>query len=312
MATFEQAWRRVLLFAPDVPAHLARVFVQQAYARLCERRPWAHLRTATLLQTTASRTLSVTFTNGSTAITSAAGFVASDVGRQIKVDSLPIYTIDTVTNASAAVLVEQYAGSSGAATATIFDGYLVCPADLAEFISIVDPSNQRQIPFWISEERLDQVDPHRTTSGDPARLLVSRGLSRVTSLLDRVLYEWWPQPTAARVYPALYRKQPQTLADGDALPGVLRQRDDVLVTGALAECARWPGTAAKPNAYFNLNTHRLLQDSFEKDLLQLALRDDDLYPGDIPQVNWHDASGWGLAYDTALLRTSDADVGAYY
>lgn len=311
-STFEQAWRKVLLYAPEVPPHLAREFVQQAYARLCEVRPWAHLRVETHLQTLASRSLSVTFTNGSTAITSAGGFVATDVGRQLTVDSLPVYTIATVTSANAADLLETYKGTSGAATATIASRYLTCPADFGRFLTIVDPANQRQIPFWITEEALNAQDPHRTSSGDPARLLVAKGLSRVPSLLDRVLYEWWPYPTAARTYPALYLKRPQTLADTDAFAGVLGQRGDVLITGALAECARWPGTAQRPNAYFNLNTHRLLAEQFKSEVLSLALRDDDLYPMDLPVLPWHEYQTGQLAYDTNLLRASDATLASYY
>jgi hypothetical protein len=310
--TFEACWRKVLLHAPAVPPHLAREFVQQAFARACELRPWGHLRKEAHLQTLAARSLEVTFTTGSAAITSAAEFVATDVGRQLKVDSLPIYTINTVVDASTATLLETYKGDSGAATATIVDAYLVCPADFGRFHTIVNPSNQRRVPFWFSEEALNEVDPHRTSSGDPARVLVSTGYSQVTSLAGRALYEWWPQPTSARVYPALYFTRPPTLADTDTLPGVLAQRGDVLVTGALAECAQWPGTGDRPNPYFNLNLHRLKSEQFMRDVLSLALRDDDVYPMDLPQIDWAAAGAWELAFDTNLLRSTDATVADYY
>ena len=88
--TFEQAWRRVLLYVPALPTFLARDFVQQAYGRASEMRPWAWLRKDLLLTTLASRTIAITVTNGSLAITSAALFVASDAGRQLKVGALPI------------------------------------------------------------------------------------------------------------------------------------------------------------------------------------------------------------------------------
>lgn len=312
--TFEQCWRKVLLYAPEVPVFLARDFVQQAFARAAEDRPWAWKRVETHLQTQASRSLSVTFTNGSTAITSAGGFVAGDAGRQLTVAgaSIPIYTIDSVTNANAAVLLETYKGSSGAATATIFDAYLVCPADFGSFLTIVDPSNQRQIPFWLTEETLNAVDPHRTSVGDPARLLVSKMYSQATPTLGRLLYEWWPRPSAARAYPALYLKRPQTLVDTDTLPGVLGQRGDVLVTGALAECAAWPGTAGRPNPYFNLQTHRLKKLEFDEDVKALMLRDDDQFPMDYPTLPWHEYQTWQLAFDTNLLRASDATLSSYY
>lgn len=310
--TTEDCWRKVLLHAPEVPVFLAREFVQQAFATLAHQRPALWLRAETLLRTLASRSLTVTFTTGSQAITSAAGFVASDAGRQIKVGSIPLYTINAVTDPSTATLLEVYRGSSGAQTATIVDAYLACPDDFEAFLTIVDPTTQRQIPYWVTEEVLNQYDPHRTSTGDPARVLVSKMLSQATPTLGRVLYEWWPQPTAARQYPALYRKRPPTLLDTDTLPGVLAQRGDVLITGALAECAAWPGTRDKPNPYFNLNTHRLKKADFLALAQQVALRDDDQAPMDLPQLPWHQWAAWGLAFDTSHLRASDATVGDYY
>ena len=309
--TFEQAWRRVLLYVPALPTFLARDFVQQAYGRASEMRPWAWLRKDLLLTTLASRTIAITVTNGSLAITSAALFVASDAGRQLKVGALPIYTIDTVTDASNAVLLETYAGASGAVDVTIFDAYLTMPADFGRFLTIVDPSNRRQIPFWLSDEYLNAIDPHRTHSGDPARALVSKGLSRRAATLGQVQYEWWPQPSAARTYPARYFTRPQTLADADTFKGVLAERGDVLITGALAEAARWPGTTERPNAYFNLQNHRMLVEQFRADLLSLELRDDDVFPMDLPQMPWHEYGAWA-AYDTDLLRSTDATLAAYY
>jgi hypothetical protein len=312
MGTFEQAWRQVLLYAPAVPVFLARQFVQSAYNTLSADRPWAHLRKETHLQTLASRTLTVTFTAASTAITSTAAFVATDVGRQLSVTGALVYTIASVESASAATLLESYKGDSGAATARIFSGYLVCPEDFGRFESIVDPSTQRVIPFWHTREVLDWIDPHRTSSGDPSRVLVPRGISAVPAYAGRVLYEWWPQPTAARSYPALYIAAPAPLTDTTPFTGVLANRWEVLVTGALAECAAWPGTAEKPNPYFNLNTHRLKREQFERETLQLALRDDDTVAMDLPQLPWHQYQGWSLAFDTNLLRSSDADISSYY
>jgi hypothetical protein len=312
--TIEQCWRQVLLYAPAVPVFLARTWVQEAYAKLSEDRPWMWLRKETHLQTLASRSLSITFTQGSLAITSAAEFVASDAGRQLWVDGspLPIYTINTVTDASNAILLETYAGSSGAASATIYDGFLYTPQDFGQFLTIVDPSVRRQIPFWLAEEVLDRVDPQRSTSGDPSRLLVSYGLSQRAATLGRVLYQWWPKPTAARTYPALYIARPVALADTFILQGVLRERGDVLVQGALVEAARWPGTAERPNPYFNLNLWRTMQESYTREQLQLALRDDDQAPMDLPQLDWSQMSGWQLAYDTTLLRASDYTLADYY
>lgn len=310
--TFEDVWRKVLLHAPEVPVFLAREFTQAAFAQACDMRPWLHQRVEVFLQTRASRTVTVTFLNGSTALTSAGGFVvATDPGRQIKVDSIPIFTIDAVADVNTATLLDAWTGADGPQTATILDAYLVCPVDFGAFLTIADPSTQRIIPFWFTEEQLNAMDPHRTAAGDPARALFSKGVSAATPTLGRVLYEWWPQPTAARTYPALYRKRPPTLADRTVLPGVLAQRGDVLIQGALAECAQWPGTAQRPNPYFNLSLHQLKKAQFLAELTTLMLRDDDQGPMDLPQIPWHEYQAW-QATDPTLLRASDATLDSYY
>jgi hypothetical protein len=296
--TFESCWRKVLLFAPEVPVFLAREFVQQAFERVSESRPWGHLRKDAVLTTKASRSVTVTATLGSTTLTSSGGFLATDIGRQVKVTgaSVPLYTVNTFTSVNEIDLLETYAGATGSVVVTILDAYLVLPMDFGRFETVVDPSNQRILPFWLTREELDWHDPHRTSSGDPARCLVPRGYSEVTSLAGRPLYEWWPQPTAARTYPALYFTRPPVLTDTQTLPG----------------CAAWPGTRDKPNPYFNLALHNAKLAAFRADVLQLSLRDDDRMPMDLPQMPWETYRSWGLAMDTNLLRTSDATTLSYY
>lgn len=305
MATFETAWRAVLLQAPDVPVFLARNWVQQAFARLSEDRPWVWQRKAVNLSTLASRSLTVGVTAASTAITSSAGFVASDAGRQFRVSSLPIYTILSVTSASAAVLDLPYTGSTdAAATGTILSAYVTVPSDFGAWLSIMDSVASRPLPFDLSAEARDQSDPLRLSSGDV------RGLNAARPAASGLLqYEWWPYPSAARTYAALYRTRPATLADSDVLPGVLGQRMDLLITGALMECAKWPGTGSHPNAYFNLSTYQLLKKEFEEERRKLALRDDDQFAQDWGTAPSPTSGPWG---DTHYLRASDATLADYY
>src|SRR5262245_40307573 len=102
--TFREVWGFVALHVPAAPNALVQSWVQDAYDQLVGRRHWSFLRKTSLLTTLDARSLTVTFTQGLTAITSAALFVSTDAGRQLRVGTnSPIYTIDTVTNASAAV-----------------------------------------------------------------------------------------------------------------------------------------------------------------------------------------------------------------
>lgn len=308
--TFESCWRRVLLSAPEVPVFLARQWIQDVYRELGQSRPFLWLKREVHLTVLASRSIEVTVTQGSTTVTSAALFVATDSGRQLRT-TLPIYSIIFV-DASTITLDKPWAGDSGTITVTILDQYLACPADFGAFTDVVDTNNQRTIPWWFTQDQLNASDPHRTSSGDPQRMLVARGISQITPTLGRVLYEWWPSPTTARTYPARYTIKPEALVDTDQFRGALADRGDVLVEGALVRCARWPGTREKPNPYFNLQLARTHQDEFERKKLQISLRDDDMDPQDLGTIPWHEYTSWGLAYDTNLLRRSDATVADYY
>lgn len=309
--TFESCWRRVLLHAPEVPVFLARQWIQDVYRELGQSRPFVWLTRETHLSVRASRSVAVMATNGSTTLTSAGLFLSTDAGRQLK-GTLPIYSIAAFTDVNTITLDKPWAGSTGAATVTILDQYLACPTDFGAFKQIVDTSAMRVIPFWFTQDQLNAMDPHRTSTGDPQRLLVARGVSTITPTLGRMLYEWWPAPTAARTYPALYTIKPEALVDTDQFRGALADRGDVLVEGALVYCARWPGTREKPNPYFNLQLAREHAQVYEAKKRQISLRDDDMEPQDLGTIPWHEYSHWGLAFDTDLLRRSDATVDAYY
>ncbi len=318
MATsFGEVWRLVRLTCPDAGPLLVQYWVQSAYNRFCASRGWSWLRAETILTTLAARTVTILTTQGSNTITSAGVFVPSDAGRQLRTTSIPVYTIAQVIDASTAVLDLPYAGvNSAGVTATILDAYLVCPADFGRFGVIANPSIQKQVPFWVTEEQLNWYDPQRTQQASIARVLASKKLGNVPSNLGRVLYEWWPYPTAALAFPALYYTKPPTLTEDTPLRGVLDGRGETLVNGALAMAARWPGTRAEPNPLFNPDVAKDYTALFEADLGQLALRDDDQFMQDWSTLPFRDYAAWDLTMDMSLLRSSDAlggdGVGSFY
>jgi len=296
------------------PASLVQTWVQQAYSELAGTRHWAWLRREYLLTTLDARSLSVTFTNLSKTITSAALFVSADAGRQIRVggSGTPTYTIDTVTNANTAVLTATYQGASGAATATISDIYLIMPADFRSFDSVTDPTIQRPIAWWIAQDRLDLFDPGRVSSDSRLRVLAAYMPSQATATLGQLTYEAWPHPTAAGTYVINYFARTDALADDDVFKGVMATEADVLIDGALARAARWPGTVTQKNPYFNLPLALQLEAKFKAAMQGLDIMDDDQYLMDLMQV---DLSKFGLAQlsaDTTLMRQSDATTADYY
>ena len=302
MPTLEDVYRGVLLQAPDIPLMTARKFAQDAYLDLSARRGWTYLRKQATLQTLAARSIVVGVTAASTAITSAALFVATDAQRQFRIGSGDTFTILTVTDASNAILDRNYTGSSdAAATASILDAYVTMPADFARFEVIVDTVQQRRIPWWTSQNQLDGFDPQRLTGG------VGTMLSPISpSSTGLMRYEWWPRPSNAANYPMIYIARPAAPADTDLLTGVLAERPDVLEAGALAAAARYPGTADRPNAYFNLALARELKAEFEELAQQVNLRDDDLAPQDyVPDEFWVRAAGWDYAGSLTTQRQTD-------
>lgn len=263
------------------------------------------------LSVPSARSVTATFAALSTTVTSAAAFLASDVGLQIRVGNVPIYTIQVVVDASTITIDMPYTGTAGAQTAQILGVYHTLPADFGAFELVVDTTMQRIIPWWFTQEDLARVDPMRFSSGTLQRALVSRQLSTVPSTLGQVQYEWWPAPISAKSFPYYYRRQAQLLGDDDPLLGVLTAR--VLEVGALARCAAWPGTTERKNPYFNLALHTQLLDEFDKQCAKLELRDDDQAQQSwvaLPYHRWTVADlGFG---DTHTLRSTDASIGAYY
>lgn len=306
---FEDCWRSVLLQAPDLPAMTARKFVADTYLWVAARRGWGFLRKQAAISVLASRAVTVGVTLASATITSAAAFVATDVGRQFRIGTGETFTVLTFTNASALILDRVYTGATtAAASATILDAYATMPADFARFDTLVDSVQQRRIAWWISQEQLNGLDPQRSNSGSPT-LLSPMTPAPVTGYAR---YEWQPRPSNAAVYPYLYFARPSAPADTDSFVGVLAERTDVLELGALARAARYPGTADRPNAYFNLALARDLSEQFEALALQLNLRDDDLSMQDyVPDEFWARAASWDYGGNLHRLRATDAGVSDY-
>lgn len=310
-STFGDVWRRVRLHAPGAGFGLVRGWVQTAFEELSDRRPWVWAIKQTSLSTLAARAVTANLTQGSQSITSAAAFLASDVGRQFRVGTFPFYTIISVLDASNARLDLPYAGDTASPTGQILSAYVTLPEDFGAFMLVVDPVVQRQINWWTTQEQLTQLDPMRISSGDLLRTLVPTTQSPVPATLGYARAEWWPSPTTARQVPAWYRSRPAQLADTDPLPGVLAGRGSVLETGALAACAKWPGTAEAKNPYFNPQLAKTLSDEFDRDCAKLELRDDDQAQQSWVALPYHQWPCWGLSGGTDYLRATDATVGDY-
>ena len=314
---FGDAWRRVRLHAPDSPFGLVREWTQHAYEDLVRRRPWNFTRVNSFLNVQASTTPTVTFTAGSPIAIAAAGTfsAAVDVGMQLRLSTLtvPIYTITSVDVTGGIITLDNPYGDPLTAgvpqTCTELNLYQTMPADFGSFLLVIDPYNQRLIPWWYTQEDLARLDPIRYSTDTNPRVLVSRMLSTVPATLGQVTYEWWPGPLGAGQFPYYYRRQAQILQDTDPLLGVVNAR--VLEVGALSYCSAWPGTKERPNPYFNLGLHAKLSDEFDKECAKLELRDDDQAQESWTTIPYHRWATWDLTFDTRYLRSTDASIGDY-
>lgn len=305
-ATFNEVWRAVKLQVPLADALLCRQWAQHVYNDLFDRYPWHFSYAGTLLSILAARTITVTATQGSTALTSAALFVASDANRQLRVGSGPTYTIATFTDASNAVLDLPYGDTGGAVSATILDAYARLPADFGRFEEVRDLIVPRPIFYGRPQRDLALIDPQRQRTGDP-RWLIDLDVDAT----GRVRYEWWPRLTTARQFSCRYRRRPSALADTSTLFGVLADRPDILVTGALVKAAEWPGPDPEHrNPYFVLGLREQLRKEFDEKVHRLGLRDDDQANQAYNDLPWHEYAQTGRT-DAEQLRQTDATLDDY-
>lgn len=312
--TFGDVWRQVRLRVPDAPPLLVRDWVMNAYRQFWDRRLWSQsIYQGQLTWADAVSNLACTVTYGSATVTSVGLFTSDMAGRQFRVGTYPIYTILTVPDANTLTLNEPYYGSPTGAITTgqVLDAYGTLPTDFGAFQVVVDPTNQRLIPWWATQQELVLIDPTRSSASSTPRLLVAAQESIYPTTLGQVQYEFWPKPTAAGVFPYYASRRPVPLSDTDTFRGILGTRSDVLITGALAECATWPGTRDRPNPYFSLTNAKWLSDSFTSLCNQLDLRDDDVYTQTFDTIPFQRWSGWAWAYNTHLLQQTDATIGDY-
>lgn len=311
--SFGDTWRKVRLHCPAAPALLCQTWVQDTYRALIDKRGWSFQTYPAQLTFLASRTLAVTVAQGSTTVTSAGLFVATDAGRTFSVGTYPLYQIERYVDANTLTLSLPFYGTgAGAVSGYIQDAYATLPNEFGRFVVIVDPINQRIIPWWCTQMELDLLDPTRRAVESVPRMLCPSGASPLLATLGQPQYEYWPKPSAAGALQYYAVRRPVPLTDDDVFPGVLRDRTDVLEHGALQRCAQWPGTKEGPNPYFSLPLATFHGNQFEAGALQLDLRDDDQAQQSWDTMPWQRWSAWAWAYDTRLLQATDATIGDYF
>ena len=285
--TFEQLYKKLLLYAPDLPLQLAKEFINTSYSRTLSAYEWYSLRTASAFYVAAPySTGTVTVTNGSTTVTgSGTSWTSSMEGRQLIIGGQkPFYDIETVGGATSLTLRSAYTdvGAAGI-TYSIDNVMLECPADFLTFLTVVDTSNSYRLHTGLSQDILDTWDPARTRSTSPSALVAAPISSSARGNLVR--FEIWPRLGAAQHIPYRYVKRPALLSSVSDTP-IFPVRGDVIKEGALAQLALWPGTRENPNTYYAIEQHRMHEQRYRTELNKCWLDDQGISPTDISYVEW--------------------------
>lgn len=286
---FAEMTRSLRLWVPQLPIPLAEQLIRDRYRLILERRNWSALRAEGEFILNASKSSgTVNVTNNSDAVVGVlTAFAPSDVGRQFKAGAgSPVYTIATVTDPFHLTLDRVWGGDTSAlapVSYTIFDGYVTAPADFMRFIVVTDPRMGWRLRFWITQEELNSWDPQRNFFGQPY-CLVDRRFNTTGAQ-----FEAWPYASSARNLPYYYIKRGDDLVDDDDIP-IWPIRSDAIVSGALADLCRWPGTQDYPNPLFpRMDVMKSFREEFEDKMLDIERQDESIYMTwlqTLPSINY--------------------------
>lgn len=272
-STFEQLWRRILVYYPECPLPLAQEFVNTAYSRALSSMKWSGVKGSGEFFIPApfsGGTLSLT--QGVANVVGNAGtFTSSLIGKQlVHAGGAPFYTIIDVVTPILLTLDRVWGDVDHEAIDdwSIQSVYVTVPSDFSSFRSVVDLDNNWKLHTNFTSEDLDAFDAQRTHS---ANTFVLAGTTP-NPVNGRPRFELYPRPTGPKSYSYTYNKKPALMRAASDAP-VFPIRGDVLRHGALAELALWPGTKQLKNPYFDMEQHAKHEQLF-KDGLKECERDD--------------------------------------
>lgn len=291
--TFEGLWKSVLLRCPIAGPFLAQQFISYSFRDLLEKRKWSFaIKQSQFIFPNQVTTGTVTVTLNSNAVTGVGtAFTASMIGQQFRINTLtPIYTIIAVGSTTTLTLDQIWgAATKAGANYQIYTAYQIPPTDFHAFTTVYDPNFSYQLWTNLSQSVLNSYDAQRASQGVPYVVAdydftnLAFGGATISPALPR--FEIWPQQTSAYVIPFMYEARFPDLNDSNGelprfIPG------NVLLEGALAQAARWPGPDAEHrNPYFNLNLAQMHQALYDKQVRELERNDDDVYCRDVNYGN---------------------------
>lgn len=275
--------RSLRLYVPNLPITLAEQFVRDRYRRILRSRDWGGLRRESQFLLNASKgNGSVAFTRGTTTATgTGTTFASTDVGRQFKVgQGSPVYTITDVDVPGQILTLNMPIGPATATASTyiIMDAFVTPPSDFKRFVVVSNPIQGWRLHLWVTQAELNAMDPQRTFFGQPYSI-VDKFYNTATSGNTRPtpLYEAWPYATTDQTLYYVYMIEGADLINDTDVP-VYPISSDLIVSGALADVVRWPGTADTPNPYFQRPEYwKSYEGEYQDKLIEVERQDEEVY-----------------------------------
>jgi len=274
--------RSLRLYVPNLPITLAQQFIRDRYRRILARRDWSGLRRESQFILNEPKTTgTVAFTRGQTTITgTGTSFDANDVGRQFKCGvGSPVYTITAVDVGLQELTLNMPIGvaSSSSSTYWILDAYVIPPTDFSRFLVVSNPIQGWRLHLAVTQGELNAMDPQRTFFGQPYAI-VDRMYNIATATGNPVpQYEAWPYATTDQTLFYIYLIQGADLINDTDVP-IWPIRSDAIVSGALADVVRWPGTTANPNPYFQRPEYwKSYEGEYEDKMIEVERKDEEIF-----------------------------------
>lgn len=317
--TFEQLWKRVRVYAPDIPIPLAQEFVNTAQSRALSYHLWNDLRVEAAFSIPVLYSDgSVNVTLGSTAVTGVGtAWTAAMVNRQFftaggtvtaptSADGVqgPYYTAIAIDTGAQTLTLDRAYGKPTASSISynILQVYQEVPSDFMNFISVRDVDNNWKLHTNFRAEQLDVWDAKRSVSGT-SWILAGASPRFPTTGAEINRFELWPRTSPGpRVLQYRYERKPALMSANSDRP-IWPFRGDILRKGALSELAMWPGTTDYRNPYFNLDLHRTLDEGFVSGLNDLVRQDNEKSQRAVWYEDWE-----GVPYapiDARYLQSHD-------
>lgn len=268
---------------------LAQDFVRWAFREIIEKRKWSWaIKQSQFVFPPLVSTGTVDVTNGSNQVVGhGTAWNSTMIGLQFRTSTLtPIYTVVSVPSPTSLTLDQPWGALSALGQGfKLYLAYVIPPLDFHAFTTVFDPNFSWALWTNVKQDELNMYDAQRASQGTPYVIAdydyTSLALGGATISPPIPRFEVWPHVQQAYVIPFMYEARYPDLDDaGATLPRFIP--GDVLMEGALAQAARWPGSDRDHvSPYFNLNLAQDHAKRFDVKVRELERNDDEVYERDI-------------------------------